>query len=159
MRSRVPNWLLQITWFIAGVFGTGAFWYYLSQKDILLTSVSAAAAVLFAALAIGLHIWSDGKRQAGGPEAEDVRQSRRAQISKWRDAVEELDDGFRDEERLKKFLSSSVYSTMRPLLLAEVVAKVERPRTAYVGGSRGDDVLKYSLLDEIARIEREWGLM
>lgn len=48
---------------------------------------------------------------------------------------------------------------MRPHLLPEVVAKVERPRTAYVGGGRGDDVRKYTLLDDIARVEKEWGLL
>lgn len=159
MRIRVPNWLLQVTWFIAGVFGTGAFWYYLSQNNSVLTCVAAAGAVLFAALAVGLHILSDAKPIKDVAKAEDLRESRRARISQWRNAVEELGPGFRDERRLQKFLSSSVYSEMRTHLLPEVVAKVERPRTAYVGGGRDDDVLKYTLLDDIARIEKEWGLV
>lgn len=159
MRIHAPNWLLQVTWFIAGVFGTGAFWYYLSQNNSVLTWVSAAGAVLFAVLAIGLHILSEAKPTEHVGNAEDLRASRRTRISEWRNAVEELGAGFRDERRLHKFLSSSVYSAMRPHLLPDVVSKVERPRTAYVGGSRGDDVLKYTLLDDIARIEREWGLV
>jgi hypothetical protein len=55
-RRRVPSWLVQLTWFIAGVFGTGAFWYYLSQKNDLLIYVSAAGALAFVFIAITLHV-------------------------------------------------------------------------------------------------------
>lgn len=116
MKRVVPNWLLQVAWFIAGIFGTGAFWYYLSQKNLCLTLVSAGGAVLFAGLAVALHVLSDAESTPGSAVGEDPRERRRAQVQKWREAVNELDDGFRDEERLKKFLSSSVYSTMRPNL-------------------------------------------
>ena len=165
MKARVPSWLVQVTWFIAGIFGTGAFWYYLSRKDDLLTSISAGGAVVFALVSIGLHIWGEAKSvdatagRGSVAELDELRRTRRAQVATWRDAVEALDEGFMDEERLGLFLSSSEYSTLRPLLTAEVVAKLERPRTAYVGGSRGNNVRKYLLLDEVARIEREWRLV
>jgi hypothetical protein len=32
MRATTPDWVLTALWFLAGVGGTGAFWYYLSQK-------------------------------------------------------------------------------------------------------------------------------
>ncbi len=114
---------------------------------------------MFAVLAVVLHVLSDAELTSGSAMGEDPLERRRAQVQKWRETVDELDEGFRDEERLKKFLSSSVYATMRPNLSAEVVAKVERPRTSYVGGARGDDVLKYTLLDNIAQIEKEWKLV
>lgn len=159
MTFRVPNWLLQSTWFIAGVFGTGAFWYYLSQRDSVLTCVSAAGAALFAAVSICLHILSDAKLVESPFNGDELRESRRDRISRWRNAVENLGPGFRNESKLQKFLSSSIYSEMRSHLSSETVAMIERPRTAYVGGGRGDDVRKYTLLDDIARIEKEWGLV
>lgn len=157
MNSRVPAWLLQITWFIAGLFGTGAFWYYLSQNDVMRTSISAANAVLFACIAIALHIRADSTPSSSA-NADELRQSRRVQIRTWRETIEALAPGFRDETKLKKFLSSLEYSTLRPHLSAEATEKVERPRTVDEGGARGDNVRKYLLLDEIARIERKWGL-
>ena len=36
---------------------------------------------------------------------------------------------------------------------------IEAPRTMYVGGARGDNVRQYTLLDEVARLEWEWGLL
>jgi hypothetical protein len=156
MKSRVPTWLLQVTWFIAGVFGTGAFWYYLSQNDMMRTSISAAGAVLFACIAIALHVQADSTHSSAS--SDELRQSRLVRIRTWRETIEALGPGFRDETKLKKFLSSLEYSTLRPNLSADVREKVERQRTAYVGGARGDDVRKYLLLDDVARIEREWGL-
>lgn len=159
MKVRVPTWLLQVTWFIAGVFGTGAFWYYLSQNNSLWTCISAAGAILFSVLAIVLHVLSEAKAVQDGEPAGDLRESRRARIAEWRNAVEELGPEFRNERKLQEFLSSTVYSGLRPHLLPELLAKLERVRTAYVGGGRGDDVLKYTLLDDIARIEKEWRLV
>src|ERR1700741_4334835 len=97
MRMRVPVWLLQVTWFIAGVFGTGAFWYYLSQNNSLLTCVSAGGAVIFAVIAVGLHMLSDAKPMHGDEPPADLRESRRARIAEWRNAIEEFGPGFRDE--------------------------------------------------------------
>ncbi len=36
----------------------------------------------------------------------------------------------------------------------------EKPRTAHLGNpARGEHAYRYTLLDEVARIEREWGLI
>lgn len=43
-------------WFIAGIFGTGAVWYFLSQSDYSLATWSAAAAVAFALVPVALSI-------------------------------------------------------------------------------------------------------
>src|SRR5574340_985818 len=54
MRS-VPDWSIQVAWWVSGIFATGAVWYFLSTKDIALAVSSALIAVLFAGVAILLH--------------------------------------------------------------------------------------------------------
>lgn len=85
-----------------------------------------------------------------------LRAYRRKLIDSWRAVIEAEKYDFIDYR--SKFLSSAVYSSMRPHLSPEVVRKVEAPRTIYVGGTRGDFVRKYALLDEVARLECAWGL-
>jgi hypothetical protein len=46
-------------WFVAGIFATGAFWYFLSVRDNPGALASAVGALLFALLAIYLHRASD----------------------------------------------------------------------------------------------------
>lgn len=48
-----------VAWFVAGIFATGAFWYYLSKGSSLGTWTSAICAVLFALLAVYLQRQSD----------------------------------------------------------------------------------------------------
>lgn len=55
MKQQVPDWLVQLTWFIAGIFATGALWYFISVKNTSLAIGAAAAAVLFCFLAVYLH--------------------------------------------------------------------------------------------------------
>lgn len=33
MRNVTPDWLLNLTWFAAGISATGALWYFLSQRN------------------------------------------------------------------------------------------------------------------------------
>jgi len=44
-----------VAWFIAGVFATGSFWYFLSKRDIVGAASSGIGALIFVALAIHLH--------------------------------------------------------------------------------------------------------
>jgi hypothetical protein len=51
----VPDWAIQVCWWISGIFATGAVWYFLSLKDVPWAIASAIAAAFFALVAIGLH--------------------------------------------------------------------------------------------------------
>ena len=51
MKQLIPDWFIQILWFIAGIFATGAFWYFRSVKDADSEMISGVAAVMFAAVA------------------------------------------------------------------------------------------------------------
>lgn len=55
MKWKSPDWLLQAIWFVAGVFATGAVWYFISVKSTKLAIASAVAAFIFAAVAVLLH--------------------------------------------------------------------------------------------------------
>jgi hypothetical protein len=46
-------------WFVAGIFATGAFWHFLSIKNLYGSPVSALGAVVFASLAIYFNRSSD----------------------------------------------------------------------------------------------------
>ena len=46
-------------WFVAGVFATGSFWYFLSQQNYLGTALSGLGAIVFAGVAIYLHRLND----------------------------------------------------------------------------------------------------
>ena len=49
---------------------------------------------------------------------------------------------------------------MRPHLRSEVREQLEKPRTGIVPNeARGDSAERYILSDEIARIEKKWGLV
>ncbi len=50
-----PDWVFQLMWFIAGVGGTGAVWYFLAERNYhaLLWTVFATVVVLFV---VALHI-------------------------------------------------------------------------------------------------------
>lgn len=59
MRLIIRDWMPPVAWFVAGVFATGAFWYYLSKDSSLGSWSSAIGAVLFVALAVYLQRQSD----------------------------------------------------------------------------------------------------
>lgn len=92
-------------------------------------------------------------------EAERIakRTERRKLIDSWRSAISKEKHDFIDYR--SKFLSSATYSSLRHHLSPEIVRMIEAPRTFYVGGARGDNIRQYTLLDEVARLEREWGLL
>jgi hypothetical protein len=71
MQRMIPDWLLQLTWFLAGVCATGGFWYFLSQKNHIATLWMGFGALVLALLAVAFHIhnglfWrADGSRSVG----------------------------------------------------------------------------------------------
>lgn len=54
-----PDWLIQIAWFIASVFATGAIWYFLSQNNYHFALWSGFGAMVCALLAVTLLIRND----------------------------------------------------------------------------------------------------
>jgi hypothetical protein len=79
---------------------------------------------------------------------------RKALIKQWRNDFEVFDY---DSHRLG---DSATYSSLRPHLRTAVRDAIEKPRTAYVPNEgRGGSVKKQMLLDEIARLEKKWGLV
>lgn len=59
MRLPVPDWLVTFVWFIAGIFGTGALWYFLSKDDYAGVAFSAFGALATAVVAITLQRVND----------------------------------------------------------------------------------------------------
>ncbi|MGF6933617.1 hypothetical protein OKW41_002756 [Paraburkholderia sp. UCT70] len=55
MNKKAPDWLLQSIWFIAGIFATGALWYFISIKNTAFSVASAVATLIFVAVAVFLH--------------------------------------------------------------------------------------------------------
>lgn len=55
----VPDWQVQLDWFLASVFATGALWYFLSRDDFLPAGMSAVAAVALGTVAVRLQRLND----------------------------------------------------------------------------------------------------
>jgi hypothetical protein len=103
-------------------------------------------------------IFSEGNNApALGPpnnEYTQNRQERQRRIDAWRSVIRDFDF------EADRFASTDTYSQMKPYLRPEVIKMFEEPRTLHVGNeARGDTAYKYTLLDEVARIEKEWGLI
>ena len=59
MKRLVPAWLTQLVWFLAGIFATGAVWYFLSRDEHLFAWLSVAAAAVLAVVAVQLQRVND----------------------------------------------------------------------------------------------------
>lgn len=57
-----PKWLFQVMWFGAGIGGTGALWYFLSQRDYLAVALTGFATVSVVVLVVALRIRNDRLR-------------------------------------------------------------------------------------------------
>jgi hypothetical protein len=55
----VPEWQVQLVWFLASVFATGAVWYFLSRNETAIAAVSGVAAITLAGVAVQLHRLND----------------------------------------------------------------------------------------------------
>lgn len=78
---------------------------------------------------------------------------RRAQIRRWRDAIE----GFNFDGE-KSFGDTSTYAEIRPYIPADFLKSFEEG-TIFAAGGRGPNHVKYRLLDAISRQERNWELI
>jgi len=79
---------------------------------------------------------------------------RRNSIAEWRSQIEAFnwnEDSFGD---------SATYASMRPHMNPEVVSRIEGPRTYIVPNEgRGCNAMKQCLVDELSRLEVDWGLL
>jgi hypothetical protein len=66
----VPDWSIQIAWWLSGICATGAFWYFLSKNSLLYAVVSGLGAVMFAVGAVVLHRRKDS---LGAGDGRDLR--------------------------------------------------------------------------------------
>lgn len=83
-------------------------------------------------------------------------ESRSDLIRRWREIL-----GDPEFDR-SKMLNNPSYGALRPLLSTEALKEVERPSThinCYMGGPPIDDHDRMTLLHEVARIEKAWGLL
>jgi hypothetical protein len=83
-----------------------------------------------------------------------------ARIRRWRDAIDNVEGWHLDSS----FQDTAVYSEMKPHLSKQVREKIEVPRNTLTlkprpGIAINGESNKQLLLDEIVRIEREWGLI
>jgi hypothetical protein len=51
----VPDWSIQVAWWLSGICATGAVWYFLSKNSTASALGSGLGAMIFAAAAIVLH--------------------------------------------------------------------------------------------------------
>jgi hypothetical protein len=83
------------------------------------------------------------------------RDYRESLIKKWREEIEK----FQFDNGETYFGDTEAYSSLSPHMRKDVIEAFEKQRTFYVGGGRGESVRKQMLLDEVARLEKEWGLI
>jgi hypothetical protein len=86
-------------------------------------------------------------------ESAERRTHRRRLIASWRAKLAQ------SEQIPAQFGDTHEYASLRACMRTEVVEEFEAPRTVYRPGGRGMDVRKQMLVDEIARIEKDWGLV
>lgn len=63
MKRVVSERVVQLIWFIAGVYATGAVWFFLSKDDYLSASVSVLSAIVLCMVAFHLHGLNDQSKR------------------------------------------------------------------------------------------------
>ena len=85
---------------------------------------------------------------------QNLQDQRRKRIQEWRDVISDFDF---DAE---KFASTDTYSQMKSHLQPDVRRRLEQPGMIFVGNeARGGNMPRYTLLDEVAKIEKKWELV
>jgi hypothetical protein len=115
------------------------------ELDKILVASSAIAGALSVVVVSYLRIFAEEKTAR--------LENRRNLISSWRSAICNYPDfprGFGDTQE---------YSSLRLHLRPEVIQRFEAPRAPDIPGGRGADLQRQMLLDEIARIEKQWRLI
>lgn len=118
------------------------------MKETIIGLVSAGIGFISGLLVPWIK-WEVEKRQKKLEYRKDL-------ITSWKAKLAAAE--FNSPEGRSGYGSSHEYSSLRLHMAKEIIDKLEAPRTMYVGGGRGDDVRKQMLLDEVARMEKKWGL-
>jgi len=85
---------------------------------------------------------------------QNLQEIRRKRIEDWRFVIRNFNF---DAEM---FTSTDTYSEIRPHLQSDVKRRLEHPEMIIAGNpTRGENVRRRILLDEVARMEKEWGLI
>lgn len=68
----VPEWSIQTSWWVSGIFATGAIWYFLSLKQYGYAGLAGLGAIAFAFLAVSLHRKKDKLSTESGAAAREA---------------------------------------------------------------------------------------
>ena len=141
---------------LAALCGIGApialFWHFFGRLRIVLVPVIGAPSSPAASSEIAQLQEQVEQLTAERDALRDEK--RQARITEWRFIIQDFDFA------TDTFASTGTYSQMKPHLRSEVIEMFETPRGIHVGNeARGDLAYGYTLLDEVARIEKEWGLI
>ena len=125
-----------------------------SVRDVLTSGPVIAGVVGLISGAIGSLIapWV----QWGVEKKRLRRASRQDQIAAWRTAVD------RDDFAYQPFAQGNAYATLRPHLpkdLRQTIDQWKNPGIVTSLPVMGRDPIQVRLLEEIARVERKWGLI
>jgi hypothetical protein len=116
----------------------------------VLVGLASAAAGFASGLLVPWVKWRIEKRQ-------EQHKYRGDTIKGWRAAIEAEEYDVTDAR--SHFLNSAHYSSLRAHMVPEAIQTIEALRTVYVAGARGGHVRNQVLLDEVSRLEKEWGLV
>jgi len=112
-------------WFIAGIFGTGAVWYFLSLSDYSLALWSASGAAVFALVPVALSIRNNKLREAVPAAALHIKRDKRFD-SGWitRAKPDDLEIALRNESYFVRIEFRSRWwvtnKSIRPARIADV---------------------------------------
>lgn len=87
-------------------------------------------------------------------------EKRRFQLERRQELVDDFRQALADHEGdIREFGGSPEYAALRPYMDPEVVEEWEDHRKFFVTGHRHTEPRRHMLLDEVTRIEQEWGLV
>jgi hypothetical protein len=115
------------------------------MEKIIIGAISAVAGLL-AGLLMPWIKWEVEKSRL-------KRKEREQRIIKWRSAAEDANFSIKD------FLQSGIYSEIRSYLSKDAIASLEAKRKIVSVNSMRPNTEQNILLDEIARLEKEWKLI
>lgn len=88
-------------------------------------------------------------------------EKKRSLLTARRDFLKDCRDSVHQAPSREAFRDSPIYARLRPLLSPKTLERIETKTIIVQTGGRGGGVNNYApaILDDIARIEREWGLL
>lgn len=81
-----PDWWIQASWWGAGIFATGAVWYFLSTREYSFAIAAGVAALALAILAVVLHKMKDAFQVAATSVPQPPAQENKLVTAAWWEA-------------------------------------------------------------------------